>query len=170
MATFKKAAIKDIPVIQELAYKIWHQYYPGIISVDQVNYMLQLMYSSPTLNRELMSEVIYELVLDSQVDQQVTVGFFSYQYEKDKNRVKLNKLYLLPEFHGQGIGQLMLSHVKAAGTRYKAHQIYLTVNKDNQQAIKAYKKFGFAITESMVNDIGGGHVMDDFIMTYGSVI
>ncbi len=165
MAIFKKAAIQDIPIIQELAHKIWHQYYPRIISVEQVNYMLQLMYSSPTLSKELMSEVIYELVTDSQGDKKEPIGFFSYQHEKDQHRVKLHKLYLLPEFHGQGIGQSMLSHVKAESEKNKAHRIYLTVNKDNQQAIKAYKKFGFVITESIVNDIGGGHVMDDFVMT-----
>ena len=161
MATFEKAAITDIPIIQELAYKIWHQYYPGIISVEQINYMLERMYSSSTLHSEWMSRVIYKLV----IDQQVPIGYLAYQYEKDKHRIKLNKLYLLPEYHGQGIGQAMLFQVKEEGKQYKADQIYLTVNKNNEKAIKAYKKFGFVITESIVNDIGGGHVMDDFIMT-----
>ncbi len=143
MATFKKAEIEDIPIIQELAHKIWHQYYPGIISVEQIDYMLQMMYSSSVLSRELIAEVRYELVIDDQVNQPVAIGFFSYQHEKGMHRLKLDKLYLLPEHHGQGIGQSMLSHVKAAGTRYKAHQLYLTVNKNNDKAIKAYKNLGF---------------------------
>jgi diamine N-acetyltransferase len=161
MATFEKAAITDIPIIQELAYKIWHQYYPGIISVEQINYMLEMMYSLSTIHSELIAQVIYELTMD----RQVPIGYLSYQYEKDKHRIKLNKLYLLPEYHGQGIGQAMLFHAKEEGEKCKAHQIYLTVNKNNEKAIKAYKKFGFVITESIVNDIGGGHIMDDFIMT-----
>jgi diamine N-acetyltransferase len=169
MATFKKAKIKDIPIIQELASKIWHQYYPDIISVAQIDYMLQMMYSSSVLNKELTSEVIYELVIDRSGDHQVVLGFLSYLYKKDRNRLKLNKLYLLPEYHGQGIGQLMLYHVKAAGEHYKAHRLCLTVNKNNDKAIKAYKKFGFVITESIVNDIGNGHIMDDFLMTYDLV-
>jgi diamine N-acetyltransferase len=162
MATFEKAAVTDIPLIQELAHKIWYGYYPAIISVEQINYMLELMYGSATLYHELTSHVIYELVMDHQV----TIGYLSYQYEQAQHRVKLNKLYLLPEYHGQGIGQSMLSHVQEESKCYKADQIYLTVNKNNEKAIKAYKKFGFAVTESIVNDIGGGHVMDDFIMTY----
>ncbi|MGA7952737.1 MAG: GNAT family N-acetyltransferase [Gloeobacterales cyanobacterium] len=162
MATFEKAAIKDISIIQELAYKIWHQYYPGIISVEQINYMLQMMYSLSSIHSELMSQVIYKFVMDGEVP----IGYLSYQYEKDKYRIKLNKVYLLPEYHGQGIGQAMLFHAKEEGEKCKADQIYLTVNKNNQKAIRAYKKFGFVITESIVNDIGGGHVMDDFIMTY----
>ncbi len=162
MATFEKAAVTDIPFIQELAHKIWHRYYPGIISVEQINYMLQMMYSSATLHRELTSQVMYELVMD----RQVAVGYLSYKHEQAQHRVKLNKLYLLPEYHGQRIGQSMLYRVKEESKKCKAHQLYLTVNKNNEKAIKAYKKFGFVITESIVNDIGGGHVMDDFIMTY----
>jgi len=161
MATFEQAAVKDIPIIQELAYTIWHQYYPGIISVEQINYMLQMMYSSSTIHSELRSQVIYELVKD----RQVFIGYLSYQYEKDTHRIKLNKLYLLPKYHGQGIGQSMLFHTQEKGKQYKADQIYLTANKNNDKAIRAYKKFGFVVTESIVNDIGGGHVMDDFIMT-----
>jgi diamine N-acetyltransferase len=165
MATFRKAGIKDIPIIQELAHKIWHRYYPDIIPVAQIDYMLQMMYGSSVLSKELTSEVIYELVIEHSAAEKVAIGFLSYQYEKDKSSLKLNKLYLLPEYHGQGIGQLMLSHLKAASKPYKANQIYLTVNKNNDKAIKAYKKFGFALTESIVNDIGNGYVMDDFIMT-----
>jgi diamine N-acetyltransferase len=161
MATFEKAAVTDIPLIQELAHKIWHRYYPGIISVEQINYMLQLMYSSATLHRELTSQVIYELVMD----RQVAIGYLSYQQEQAQHRMKLNKLYLLPEYHRQGIGRSMLYRVKEESKKCKAHQLYLTVNKNNEKAIKAYKKFGFVITETIVNDIGGGHVMDDFIMT-----
>jgi diamine N-acetyltransferase len=161
MATFEKAAIADIPLIQELAHRIWHWYYPGIISVEQINYMLQLMYSSTTLHHELTSQVIYELVMD----RQVAIGYLSYQQEQAQRRIKLNKIYLLPEYHGQGIGQSMLYRVKEESKKCKAHQLYLTVNKNNEKAIKAYKKFGFVITESIINDIGGGHVMDDFIMT-----
>jgi diamine N-acetyltransferase len=170
MATFKKAEIKDIPTIQELASKIWHQYYPDIISVAQIDYMLQMMYRSSVLNGELTSEVIYELVIDRSGGHQVAIGFLSYQYEKDRNRLKINKLYLLPEHHGQGIGQSMLAQTKAAGEHYKAQQLYLTVNKNNDKAIKAYKKFGFFITESIAHDIGNGHVMDDFLMTYDLVV
>ena len=44
--------------------------------------------------------------------------------------------------------------------------VYLTVNKGNKRAIRAYEKSGFSITESVVTDIGHGFVMDDYIMKY----
>jgi ribosomal protein S18 acetylase RimI-like enzyme len=162
MVTFEKATTEDIPLIQELARKIWHQYYPGVISLEQINYMLPMMYSTPVIYSELIAQVTYELVMHNQK----SVGYLSYQYEENKSRIKLNKLYLLPEYHGQGIGQDMLIHIKEMSQQYNANQIYLTVNKNNKKAIKAYEKFGFILSESIINDIGDGHVMDDFIMTF----
>jgi ribosomal protein S18 acetylase RimI-like enzyme len=38
------------------------------------------------------------------------------------------------------------------------------VNKRNERAINSYRKYGFAVRETVVDDIGGGFVMDDFIM------
>ena len=45
-------------------------------------------------------------------------------------------------------------------------EVYLTVNKHNDHAIDVYKKKGFTVTDEVVTDIGGGYVMDDYIMTY----
>ncbi len=162
MVTFKKATTEDIPIIQELARKIWHKYYPGIISVEQINYMLPMMYSTSVIYNELLTHIIYELVIYNQE----SIGYLSYQYEENKSRIKLNKLYLLPEYHSQGIGQAMLNRAEEVSQQYNVKQIYLTVNKNNKKAIKAYEKFGFILSESIINDIGGGHVMDDFIMIF----
>ena len=40
----------------------------------------------------------------------------------------------------------------------------MQVNKRNDRAIAAYQKAGFCIAEEAVLDIGGGFVMDDFLM------
>jgi ribosomal protein S18 acetylase RimI-like enzyme len=41
----------------------------------------------------------------------------------------------------------------------------LTVNKRNTRAIAAYRRNGFTVLEAVVADIGGGFVMDDFLMS-----
>jgi len=42
--------------------------------------------------------------------------------------------------------------------------VILAVNKRNTAAINSYRKYGFAVREAIVDDIGHGFVMDDFIM------
>ncbi len=38
------------------------------------------------------------------------------------------------------------------------------MNKRNAQAIAAYRRNSFVIAESVITDIGGGFVMDDYVM------
>jgi GNAT superfamily N-acetyltransferase len=152
---------EHLPVIAELAGVIWRACYPGIISHAQTDYMLARMYALDTMREEIRSQGIrYHLML---VDGK-PVGFASYGPAAEPGVVKLHKLYLLPELHGHGLGSRLLQHcvqeVRAAGAR----RLILSVNKRNAKAIAAYKRNGFVITESVVTDIGGGFVMDDYIM------
>jgi hypothetical protein len=38
------------------------------------------------------------------------------------------------------------------------------VNRNNENSIKTYERFGFDKAGTQVADIGGGFVMDDYIM------
>ena len=53
MISFKKATKVDIPQIQELAKKSWNSAYQNIISQDQIDYMLQQMYSEDVISNHL---------------------------------------------------------------------------------------------------------------------
>ena len=78
--------------------------------------------------------------------------------------MKLHKLYLLPELHGRGLGSRLLQHVESEVRAGAGRRLILSVNKRNTQAIAAYRRNGFVIAESVVTDIGGGFVMDDYVM------
>ena len=78
--------------------------------------------------------------------------------------MKLHKLYLLPEMQGRGLGSRLLQHVEREVRAGAGRRLILSVNKRNAKAITAYKRNGFVIAESVVTDIGGGFVMDDYIM------
>ncbi len=71
----------------------------------------------------------------------------------------------MPELHGRGLGSRLLQHVEREVRQLGARRLILSVNKRNAKAIAAYQRNGFVIAESVVTDIGGGFVMDDFIMT-----
>ena len=57
-----------------------------------------------------------------------------------------------------------MEHVADKARAAAATTLILNVNKRNAKAVRAYEKHGFAIRESVVVDIGGGFVMDDFVM------
>ncbi len=152
---------ENLPALAELAGVIWRRHYPGIISHEQIEYMLRKMYALDKLREEICSQGIrfYRLIVDGQM-----VGFASIGPLDSPNVWKLHKLYLLPELHGRGLGTLLLNHCEAEARRFGARRLQLAVNKQNLRPIAAYKRSGFAVIESVVTDFGDGFVMDDFIM------
>lgn len=158
--TLQPATPADIPVLRELAHRIWHACYPAILSREQIDYMLARMYDAAIIRAELAAAVSWELACHDGAP----AGFISCAFDTATRRVKLHKLYLLPELHGRGFGPQMLDHVKARALALGAREIVLRVNKRNSRAVRAYERAGFHTRETAVADIGGGFVMDDFIM------
>ena len=159
--TILAADEKDAPEIARLAGIIWRACYPGIISHEQIDYMLARMYAMDVLRQEMREGIRFDLlVLNNE-----TAGFSSYGRFEQPDVVKLHKLYLLPTWHGRGFGSLLLKHCESECRTMGARRLTLNVNKQNTAAIRAYERNGFVITESVVVDIGGGFVMDDFVMT-----
>jgi len=76
---------------------------------------------------------------------------------------KLHKLYLLAEMHGRGLGSRLLQHVEQ---EIQAGQVPADSFREQTQhpAIAVYRRNGFVIAESVITDIGGGFVMDDYVM------
>jgi GNAT superfamily N-acetyltransferase len=170
-----RATERDVGEIADLAGVIWRVHYPGIITSEQIDYMLAKMYSLEVLRDEIARRgICYEkLMVDGEF-----AGFASFgpvAAEADEagateegasgfKTVKLHKLYVLPRWHGKGLGTLLLKHCEDEARKGGARKIILAVNKRNSKAIAAYQRNGFAAVKSVVVDIGGGFVMDDFVM------
>ena len=155
----EKAGEKDIPVIHQLAVDIWKTYYPGIISVEQVNYMLDRMYSVPSLKNQLQDGHQFYIAYDSQQP----VGYLSYS-ENDKGKFFLHKLYIKISAHRNGSGSKLLNYL--LGLLPPENELRLTVNRKNFKAINFYFKNGFVIEEVKDFDIGNGFIMKDFVMVW----
>jgi ribosomal protein S18 acetylase RimI-like enzyme len=168
-APIRPAAEGDIDLLRSLAAAIWREYYPAIISPAQVEYMLDLMYSAEVIRAEMARGVTWELVTAASVPEAGrtggdAVGYLSFSLDPGARSVTLHKLYLLPRLHGRGIGRQMLDHVREATRVLGAQVVRLTVNRRNTRAIRAYERTGFRIAGAIVSDIGGGFVMDDYVM------
>ena len=79
--------------------------------------------------------------------------------------MKLDKLYVLNDLHGQGYGSALMRHVEERARAQRCAQLYLQVNKNNRSAIEAYLKNGFVVAQAATFDIGRGFYMDDYVMT-----
>jgi GNAT superfamily N-acetyltransferase len=144
-----------------LAYRIWHDYYPDIITVEQIDYMLERGYTRQVIRDEMNNHGVIWLAIKTG---NVMIGFASLgPYAPDT--MKLHKLYLLTEYHGAGIGARALAEVEQIARDNAATALVLNVNRYNRKAVRAYERAGWHIAEEIVADIGNGFVMDDYVMT-----
>jgi diamine N-acetyltransferase len=160
MSTFsiRNATLNDIPLIRELAYQVWPQTYAGLLSKEQIEYMLEMMYSESSLTKQIKEGAQFIIVYDNGEP----AGFASYQEIKPA-LFKLHKIYVLPSQQGKGTGRLVIDHIITEIKQQKAQALQLQVNRNNK-AKDFYEKLGFAVVEEFKLDIGNGFVMDDYLM------
>jgi diamine N-acetyltransferase len=156
-AQIRTAIPDDASVIQALSHSIWPRVYAKMISKEQMDYMLNWMYNIDTLREQMEHKGIQFLLLETDRP----IGFAGFG-PSDNGRYKLHKLYVDPDYHGNGYGQLLMGHI-LKHLPENCSGIELQVNKTNP-AKSFYERLGFVVEEEAVFDIGQGFVMDDYIM------
>jgi len=152
---------QDVPSLIALAREIWLAHYPAIISIGQIEYMLDQRYRVPIITRQLRDPGHWWHVLweDGRM-----LGFSACERSDQPGQMKLDKLYVQPARHGQGLGSRLLAHAEALAREQGCHTLYLQVNKHNDKAIRSYQRNGFSVRAAVAFDIGQGYVMDDYVM------
>ncbi len=153
---------EELSLVAELAEKIWHECFIGIISEEQIDYMVEKFQSYNAMKDQVASQDYHYFAVRDDDD---ICRYIAVKPEKDE-RFFLSKLYLRKDKRGKGIASKMLERVFEEAKNSGKSKVYLTVNKHNDHAVKVYEKTGFQTVECVVTDIGNGFVMDDFVMEY----
>lgn len=161
---FELVGEEALPTIQRLAHEIWHQVYPTIISMEQITYMLDLMYNMESLRREVRERQVHYAMM---IHDGEAAGYLAWENKPGGDTTYLHKLYLKPALHGHGIGAKALVWVSERAREAGMRRLRLTVNKNNSAAIRAYRRAGFEFEGEVCAGIGGGFVMDDYVMVKG---
>lgn len=154
------ATEKELVSLSKLAYDIWHEYFPALLSEAQIDYMVEKFQSYDALKTAIENGYEYFLLKKGEMP----VGYVG--THEEERLLFLSKLYLLKEYRGKGLGYDMLQTVLETAEHRKKEGVYLTVNRFNAAAIRLYTKIGFQKVKEQIADIGNGFVMDDFIMEY----
>lgn len=151
---------EQLPIVQDLAYKIWPDAYSEILSEAQLDYMLENFYAIPALEEQLNKGHVFLLA----EEEGVFYGFASYEVNcKNTSKTKLHKIYVMPNTQGKGVGKLLLNEVENKARKAQNTHLFLNVNKYNK-AQSFYQKQNFKIILEEVIPIGNGYVMDDYVM------
>lgn len=152
----------EIEAMCAVAERVWHLTYDELLAPGQVDYMVE-MFQSPQAVEEQMAQEGYQYYSVCQGEQVKGFVGFSPRYQ-GRDELFLSKVYLLPEIRGKGAVRQVFRFVEEEARRQGLPTIRLTVNKGNAHAAQVYEHYGFQVTDSVVTDIGGGYVMDDYVM------
>lgn len=158
MLTIRHTTTADIPLIRELTFKVWPQTYRDILTSEQIDYMLEMMYSPASLEKQMQDGCNFIIVYDNEQP----VGFASYQLTSE-DVTKLHKIYVLPSQQGKGTGNFLLNYTIEQVKKLGAASLQLQVNRNNT-AKAFYEKKGFVVIEEADFDIGNGYYMNDYVM------
>lgn len=161
MFSIRKANTDDCQLINTLASKIWGPTYSSILSLEQLDYMFNMMYAPENLRKQ-MEELHHQFFIVYANGE--PSGYLSIE-TVEKDLFEFQKIYSLPSMHGSGIGRFIIEQ----GIDYlkKIHPgsftIELNVNRHNP-AFGFYKHMGFHEYTTRDFHIGNGYYMNDYIM------
>ena len=139
MFTIRKATLEDIEMINRLAWIVFPHTYKEILSPEQMEYMMDWMYSPENLHKQMTEGGhIYFLAFEGNEP----AGYLSIQQEGE-HTYHLQKIYVLPPFQGKKLGKLLFEHaIKAIKELHpEPCQMRLNVNRQNK-ALTFYEKMG----------------------------
>lgn len=161
MFDIKKATIEDSKLINKAALEVFPETYKDILSKDQIDFMMDWMYSVKHLQEEIRTEhQIYFLAYE----ECEVAGYIAIRKEND-DVIFLEKIYVLPYFQGYGLGKQMFEFLEKEIKQIfpEAKKMQLNVNRYNK-ALHFYEKMGMYEIGQRDFDIGNGYFMNDYIL------
>lgn len=142
---------EDTKQVQAAAKKSWNATYEGIIPIEIQENFLNGAYNDEMIERRLENS----LMLVAEADN-ITAGFANFTPVNEQGQTELNAIYLLPEYHGEGIGSALL---KTGIEKLKdVKEIHLEVEKENIIGMTFYRAKGFKTVDEYDENFDG-HIL-----------
>jgi len=165
--TIRAAGFEDIALIRDMAEVVFRKTYASIISPSQMEYMMNWMYSIPSLEEQMGVKGHQYFIAELEDN---PCGYLSIHEDGlDAEGVELfhlEKIYIMPDFQGNGIGRELFHAALDYASSHSsgAARVELNVNRSNS-AVSFYKSMGMHISRQGDFPIGDGFYMNDYIMS-----
>ncbi|KIL34250.1 hypothetical protein SD71_20825 [Cohnella kolymensis] len=149
----RPAQLDDINGIRQVAKITWQSTYGSIYSQEFIHSFLEQAYSVNSLEMAVTRVKTYNprKFLVAEVDGGL-VGYAQLS-EADNGVSELSRIYVLPEFHGQGIGRSLLNELLSSDDSIQ--KIFAWVEKENRVGLHFYQSSGFVFDGEMEESING---------------
>lgn len=159
----KKVTLDDIDQLQKIGRQTFYETFSLVNTKENMKAYLDERFSIENLTAELCDNnaEFYFAALDNCIIGYLKLNFGQSQTElQDDKAIEIERIYVLKEFHGKNVGQLLCDRaIKIAGQK-NADYVWLGVWEENLKAINFYRKNGFVEFGKHVFKLGNDEQTD----------
>ena len=159
----KKVSLSDIDELRSISRQTFLETFAdGNTESDMKKYLDENL-SNDKLVGELiiLDSEFYFASIQNKVIGYLKINFGQAQTElKDQKSLEIERIYILKEFHGKKVGQILFDTALQIASRIKADYVWLGVWEKNFRAINFYKKNGFVEFDKHIFKLGDDEQTD----------
>lgn len=159
----KKVTLADIVQLQEIGQQTFAETFSSTNTEENMKAYLEDGFSNAKLSAELdnPNSEFYFATLNNTVIGYLKINFGLAQTElKDDKALEIERIYVLHEFHGKKVGQLLYDQAIHLAKEKKADYVWLGVWEKNHRAIQFYTKNGFVEFDQHIFVLGDDEQTD----------
>lgn len=153
----KKIGLEQLVPLQEIGSKTFYDTFFESDSKESMNAYLDTSFSTEKLTAELENpnSEFYFATQNEDVIGYLKVNFGAAQTElQDANAVEIERIYVLQDYHGKQVGQLLFEKAMAIAKNNHCNYIWLGVWEENHRALQFYTKNGFVAFDKHIFVLG----------------
>ena len=138
---------RDIKELQELSKATFYETFAWANTIESLEMYLKNSFSEKKLFNEINNpdSQFYFAKHNGNAIGYLKVNTGKAQTElQDSEAMEIERIYVLKEFHGKGIGQILFDKALQIANNKKLSHLWLGVWNKNERAVNFYKKNGFA--------------------------
>ena len=153
----RRATVDDAATVADIGARLFAQAFAAQNTADNLRAYLASAFSEAQQRRELSdpANVVWLAEWDARAVGYAHVKLGSPANDVAMQRpVELSRIYADRQWHGQGLGQRLLTACLDEAARWRASHIWLGVWKENPRAVAFYEKNGFKIVGEHTFQVG----------------
>ena len=152
-----KIGNEQIDQLQQIGRQTFSETFAESNSAENMAKYLEEAYSYEKLSAELNdpNSIFYFAMMDQNVIGYLKLNFGASQTElKDNNALEIERIYVLKDFHGKKVGQLLFDKAITIAKELQLAYVWLGVWEENKKALQFYTKNGFVEFDQHVFVLG----------------
>ncbi|MFC5270795.1 GNAT family N-acetyltransferase [Adhaeribacter terreus] len=159
----QKVTIEEIDQLQQIGRQTFAETFSAGNTEENLKKYLAEGFSTEKLTQELSNpnSEFYFARLGQQMIGYLKLNVGEAQTEiKDDKALEIERIYVLQEFHGKKVGQLLYEKAMQIAKQRNADYVWLGVWEENQRAINFYQKNGFIAFDKHIFKLGNDEQTD----------